>query len=298
MDVLIAEVKMSIRSGLLLHMRSVVRSVYHALPKWRWLQQMAETINNWFMIGSANETVVVERHGLNYELDLGQLIDARIYYEGEFEPDTAALFRRLVKPGMVAFDIGANVGAHALPLARLVGSSGHVYMFEPTDWALKKLKKNLSLNPELSHVTIERTALSDQNVSGQQYSIRSQWYSDGVEGKEEEGEIDYITLDSYCTAHDIKQVDFIKLDVDGFETKILKGGVNMLASKQPSLLIEMSDYWQRQAGDSAVAMINALNGAGYRYLYEDSLKPIPDILAYLYALEGKNTVNVVCVPDH
>jgi len=291
-------VRMSIRSSLLLYVRRVVQTIYHALPKWHWLQPAAETINNWFMTGSAGETVVVERQGLNYELDLGQLIDARIYYEGEFEPETSALFRRLVKPGMIVFDIGANVGAHALPLARLVGPSGHVYMFEPTDWALKKLKKNISLNPELSHVTVERIVLSDQNVSGQQYSIRSQWHADGVEGKEEEGLIDYITLDSYCAAHNIKQVDFVKLDVDGFETRILRGGKKMFESLRPALLIEMSDYWQSQVGDSAEAMIEALNDAGYHYLYEDSLKPIPDILAYINTLEGKNTVNVVCVADH
>jgi len=288
---------MSVRLSLLLHARKMVRVIYHAMPKWRWLQQLAETINNWFMMGSAGESIVVERNGLNYDLDLGQLIDARIYYEGEFEPETSALFRRLVKPGMIVFDIGANVGAHGLPLAKLVGVTGHVYMFEPTGWALKKLEKNLSLNPDLSHVTVERRALSDQDVSGQQYSIRSQWYADGVEGVEEVGVIDYITLDSYCVSHGIEQVDFIKLDVDGFETKILKGGINMLASKQPSLLIEMSDYWQRQAGDSAEAMIEALNVAGYHCLYEDSLKPIPDILAYIHALEGKNTVNVVCVAN-
>jgi len=286
---------MSIRLSLLLHARKMVRVIYHAMPKWRWLQQAAETINNWFMIGSAGKVIVVERNGLNYELDLGQLIDARIYYEGEFEPETSALFRRLVKPGMIVFDIGANVGAHALPLAKLVGTSGHVYMFEPTDWALKKLKKNLSLNLELTHVTVERTVLSDQDVSGQQYSIRSQWQADGVEGVEEKGMIDHLTLDTYCTSHGIEQVDFIKLDVDGFETRILRGGVKMLESWHPTLLVEMSDYWQQQAGDSAEAMIGILDSIGYRYLSEATLEPIDDILPCLHALDGKSTMNVVCI---
>jgi len=286
---------MSIRLNLLLHARRAVRAIYHAMPKGRWLQQMAEKINNWFMTGSAGEIVVVERNGLNYELDLSQLIDARIYYEGEFEPETSSLFRRLVKPGMIVFDIGANVGAHALPLAKLVGPSGHVYMFEPTDWALKKLQKNLSLNPDLSHVTVERSVLSDQDVSGQQYSIRSQWQADGVEGAEEKGVIDHLTLDTYCVSHGIEQVDFIKLDVDGFETRILRGGMKMLESRHPILLVEMSDYWQQEAGDSAEAMIGILDRIGYRYLYEATLEPIDDILSCLHALDGKSTMNVVCV---
>jgi len=286
---------MSIRLSLLLHARKVVRTIYHAMPKWRWLQQMAEVINNWFMAGSAGESVVVERNGLKYELDLSQLIDARIYYEGEFEPETSSLFRRLVKPGMIVFDIGANIGAHALPLAKLVGTSGHVYMFEPTDWALKKLRKNLSLNSELSHVTVERTVLSDQDISGQQYSIRSQWQADGVEGVEEKGMIDHLTLDTYCASHEIERVDFIKLDVDGFETRILRGGVKMLESQRPTLIVEMSDYWQQQAGDSAEAMIGILDSIGYRYLSEATLEPIDDILSCLHALDGKSTINVVCV---
>ena len=192
---------MSFRLSVLLHVRKAVRLIYNAFPCGRRLKPVAEKINNWFMAGSAGELIVVERNDLRYELDLSQLIDALIFYEGEFEPETAALFRHVVKAGMVVFDIGANVGAHGLPLARQVGEEGHVYMFEPTDWAFNKLKKNLSLNPELSHVTVERTALSDQNSSKQQYSIRSQWRADGVASGMEEGVIDYVTLDGYCAIH-------------------------------------------------------------------------------------------------
>jgi FkbM family methyltransferase len=286
---------MSFRLSMLLHMRKALRLIYHAFPCERWLKPVAEKINNWFMRGSTGELVIVERNCLRYELDLGQLIDACIYYEGQFEPETSALFHHAVKTGMVVFDIGANVGAHGLSLARLVGEEGHVYMFEPTEWAFNKLKKNLSLNPKLSHVTLEKTALSDQNSSKQQYAIRSQWHADGVASVMEEGVIDYVTLDSYCAVHSIEQLDFIKLDVDGFETKILRGGVKTLVSLRPMLLIEMSDYWQRQAGDSAEAMIEILDSIGYRYLCENTLEPINDILSYLDALEGKATVNVVCV---
>lgn len=47
-------------------------------------------------------------------------------------------------------DIGANIGSHTLPLAQMVGPSGRVYSFEPTDYAFGKQRRNLSLNPELS----------------------------------------------------------------------------------------------------------------------------------------------------
>jgi FkbM family methyltransferase len=276
-------------------MRCVASIIYRVLPKTGWIQKIAEKINVGLMSAGSGHVVVVERQGVTYELDLSQLIDARIYYEGEFEPETAELFRRLVRPGMVVFDIGANVGAHALPLAKMVGVEGHVYMFEPTQWAFAKLQHNLSLNPELKHVTLENMALSDHDATEESYSIRSQWSVEGEKGVLEEGNIEFATLDSYCNDHGIEGVDFIKLDVDGFETKILRGGQAMLDRMRPILLVEMSDYWQRQGGESARAMIDILDQAGYRYLDEETLEPIEGIVQRLESLEGDTTINVVCV---
>ena len=68
---------------------------------------------------------------------------------GAFEKRTVAAYSRLVRPGMTVIDIGANIGAHTLPLAKLVGPTGRVIAVEPTIWAVERLRANLDLNPPL-----------------------------------------------------------------------------------------------------------------------------------------------------
>ncbi len=75
--------------------------------------------------------VIARIDGITYELDLTQYIDSTIYFQGSFEAETTAVIERLVEPGMVVLDIGANIGSHTLRLARLVGQNGLVIAFEP-----------------------------------------------------------------------------------------------------------------------------------------------------------------------
>src|ERR1019366_6569447 len=83
------------------------------------------------MAGHSAETEVT-RDGLQWHLDLNEGIDFSIYTLGSFEPATVKLYETLIRQGDIVLDIGANIGAHTLPLARLVGEMGRVIAFEPT----------------------------------------------------------------------------------------------------------------------------------------------------------------------
>ena len=89
-----------------------------------------------------DDRAVVRRRGLLWNLDLSEGIDFSIYLLGAFERSTVVTLERLVKPGDVVLDIGANIGAHTLGVARSVGAAGRVYAFEPTDFAFDKLKRS------------------------------------------------------------------------------------------------------------------------------------------------------------
>jgi hypothetical protein len=88
------------------------------------------------------------RGGVNWRLDLDEGIDLCICVLGAYEPGTRAAYSSLIKEGDVVLDIGANIGAHTLHFARLVGPSGRVYAIEPTDYAAERLQMNLALNPQ------------------------------------------------------------------------------------------------------------------------------------------------------
>ena len=91
------------------------------------------------LVGGGPE-LVTSRQGLTWQLDLREGIDLSIYLLGRFEPSTVRCYTRLVNPGDVVLDVGANIGAHTLPLARLVGEAGRVIAFELTRYAFLKLQ--------------------------------------------------------------------------------------------------------------------------------------------------------------
>lgn len=81
---------------------------------------------------------------------------------GEFEPHIRTLIRRYLRPGMVAVDVGANIGLHTLQMARAVGPQGRVYAVEPAPDNLKYLKRNIALN-RLSQVEVLPWAASSEH---------------------------------------------------------------------------------------------------------------------------------------
>ena len=91
----------------------------------------------------------VRRNGLEYDLDCRELIDYRFSTSG-WESETMNSSRNHVKHGFVTLEVGANVGAHTLVIAKLSGNDGIVHAVEPTDFARAKLLKNLNLNPEIA----------------------------------------------------------------------------------------------------------------------------------------------------
>lgn len=273
--------------------RNAVVSIYKKIPG-RPLLGLFKRIDDCYKRMNFGRKIVVERNGINYELDLGQYIDSMLYYEGQFERDSNLVFERYVKENMVVVDIGANIGVHALKLASLVGRNGIVYAVEPTQWALNKLERNCALNPNINNIKPFRIALSDKTHLAKTYEFKSQWSLDKQEHIES-GVIDYMTFDDFISVNNISDIDFIKLDVDGYETKILKGGRDYLKMNRPVILVEMSDYWQKKVGDSLAELTSTLDACGYEYIDAITFKKIEDIRVYLSGLKGKETKNVICV---
>lgn len=105
---------------------------------------------------SKKQIVFTTINGIKYELDLNQAIDSSIYYCGCWEPETTAIIEKYVGQGMTVFDIGANIGAHSLTFAKLVGQSGKVIAFEPMSWAFQKLKHHIIELNNFNNVVLEK----------------------------------------------------------------------------------------------------------------------------------------------
>ena len=102
----------------------------------RWAYQCVHAARALF---TRDDHTIVVRGDIVWDLDLGEGIDFAIYLLGAFERSSIRAYSRLIKPGAVVIDVGANIGAHTLPFAHLVGPAGHVLAFEPTTYAFNRL---------------------------------------------------------------------------------------------------------------------------------------------------------------
>ena len=223
-----------------------------------------------------SDVALFQRGGLQWELDLRQGIDFAIYLQGGFEPMTLREYGRLVSPGDIVLDIGANIGAHTLPLAHLVGPSGTVVAFEPTDYAFAKLQRNLELNPPLQpRVTTVQALLVATASEPKPEGIPSSWSLEAPADGEDihpvhkgkyntlQGALS-IQLDQWVADHALPRLDFVKIDVDGFEIDVLEGAQQTLQRFRPQIMMEFAPYVFQERGRSFADLINLLQQSGYR----------------------------------
>ncbi|MBS1964080.1 MAG: FkbM family methyltransferase [Bdellovibrionales bacterium] len=235
-------------------------------------------------IFGGNDAVSLERRGIRWELDLREGIDFAIYLFGAFELSLVRFYSARIRPGDVVLDIGANVGAHTVPIARLVGSSGKVFAFEPTDYAVSKLRKNLLANSQASRVvTIEQAFLVANEDAGVAKEIYSSWPLTAEPGshalhlgtaKSTSG-ARAETLDHYLAKRGVERVDWIKLDVDGYEHAVLAGGRKTLSRFKPKILMEFAPYLAEEAGYSFGEILGWLREEGYRGIEVENRVPVP-----------------------
>lgn len=153
-----------------------------------------------------------------------------LYLEGERAIHDRHLLTRLVRPGTHVVDVGSNIGYITLLLHRAIGPAGRITCIEPSPENLTELKMNIEAN-RLSNVTLHECALGSADGKT---GLRSGINSGIVNIDEGAYSSELRQLDSLIT----HPVDFIKIDVDGYEGQVLSGAVETIRRDRPSLLIE------------------------------------------------------------
>jgi FkbM family methyltransferase len=239
--------------------------------------------------------VVQEIDGVTFELNLQEVIDASLYYSGTFEAEAEEVLEKLVRPGMVAVDIGANFGYHTFRMARSVGAEGRVLAVEPTTWAYDKLQRNAALNPAITNIDYVKVGLSDSDVGETAIAFQSSYRLDDRQENVVET-VRLTTLDIVIREQQLPRVDFIKMDVDGFEGRVLRGGEQTLREHHPVIFFELSPSAMRSNDDDAVVLLHWLEEVGYDFRSETQ-EAISDVTAFCATIAEGYSVNLLAVPS-
>jgi protein O-GlcNAc transferase len=161
--------------------------------------------------------------------------------QADWFEDELKFLRRLTEPGQTVVDIGANYGAYALCLARKVGATGHVWAFEPASVTAEFLGRSVAANG-FAQVTLEQSALSDRRGSAHLFLHTSPELNALQSGRSATGETESValtTLDACLETLAWRDIDFVKIDAEGEEMKILAGGTQFFARLSPLIQYEV-----------------------------------------------------------
>lgn len=266
----------------------------------RLLNRMLRLVRGDNMVGQ------FQRRGITWSLDLNEGIDFALFL-GVYENELVRTYRKMVLPGSVILDVGANLGAHTLPLARCVGPNGRIVAIEPTEYAMAKLRQNLELNPDLSSrvAPIHAFIVASDAAEGAR-AVASRWpLSPGLAvdtplcGFDQPiGAARKTTIDGLVRDLQLPRVDWMKIDVDGYEPDVMAGACATLAKYRPRVLIELAPYCH--AGDPGQfdGVVAQFASLGYRFASLPRRRPLPmsGVELRRHHIPTNGSINVIAEP--
>lgn len=176
------------------------------------------------------------------------------------------LIKQLVQPGNHILDIGANIGFYGNLLSKLVGENGKIYCFEPNKANYKRLFNNTS---QLKNVVCFNMAISEKGEKLKLYTsklLNVDHRSYPVENYDKVEEIEANSIDNLIDLKLIDKVDFIKIDIQGYEINAFKG-MQILLENNPNIRI-IAEYWPhgvKRAGSSSLALFDFFQNLGFDF---------------------------------
>lgn len=203
--------------------------------------------------------------------------------DGFFDRDLTLLFNRLIEPGMVVVDVGANFGTYTMIAAANVGfdadASGRVIAVEPSQTLSQLLQQNVEMNGFAGHCEVLRCAAGAKAGEVTLYEFAHHRGSNTLNASIAEAaranfaetitthRVACRTLDEIADTLALDRVDLIKIDVEGHESEVLAGARAVLDQHKPQLILEWHrDFFADNPG-SAEALYSLLTDELHYRLY-------------------------------
>ena len=203
--------------------------------------------------------------GIKLILPLGNDQSRQIFIGGCTEPNEFAFLDKILKPGSVFIDAGANDGLYSLFASRRAGDTGTVWAFEPSEREFGRLSEHIRING-FKNIRPSPMALSNFDGTGR-LSIANhehaglntlgEFIHPGITLIRKET-VEVSTLDRFVQEHALQRVDAMKLDVEGEEGPLLEGARSVLENMRPVILFEFSSSQPAAKNDRVLNLLRSL----------------------------------------
>ena len=199
------------------------------------------------------------------------------YFPAGYEAENFAFLKQKATDGGVVIDIGAHIGLFAVRAAQLIGQTGRVYAFEPTPATHLLLQKTVAVNEMQYRIMPQKEAIADED--GETFFYVSDNEGDNanslVNYRIDRGALHKVTvkqtsIDNFLQKENLASIDFIKIDAEGFEYKVLLGCKNLFTSVRPFGILALHPKGIRSNGDSLEEIYDFLESCNYDVVYNKS----------------------------
>lgn len=195
-----------------------------------------------------------------------------------WEPSTTQLVEKLSKNAHNIIVAGSHIGTTVLYARNaMTDSSGTVYTFEPISHLYERSRKNFDLNTHLGPIVIERSALGDKETDVEMTNdrLRSRIIGENENVITETEKVHVTTIDAYCRSRNMTSLDFLLLDVEGYEYNALLGMSEILKNSGPQDIIYEISHPNSDNLMAAQRIHSLLSAYGYSfYIIDDASDPV------------------------
>ena len=239
--------------------------VIRELPGWGKLTFFFDYRRDWLWADAPIKTIREKMYGDLIHLDLSTWSDRSYYFLGRwYDLEMQLLIADVVKSGDTVVDVGANRGNFALAASHVVGSGGKVICFEPNPKCVNTFEDEIKLN-KIGNINLQQCGLADKDdilpltvplINSGEGSLAGSQYKDNVMFSVPVRRGDDILVN--------EEPSVIKVDVEGFETKVLLGLIKTIKRCSPVVITEVIASHLERAGSSVEDLKNMMDGLGYK----------------------------------
>lgn len=235
----------------------------------------------------------VKRNGIFYSLDISDYQEWLIFFY--CKSDSSEHVLEYLGRSIHVFDIGANIGQTAFNMAqkqKMKGLNAVIHAFEPYPRTFEKLKTTSSLN---QNIAVKAYNLGLGEEKGKLYMMQHSPSNSGgfrmTEDKQNSVEVAITTFDAFISEQEISAVDFIKIDVEGFEVQVLKGALQSIKKFRPLIIFEYSLENILAQGGDIKGILKELQNMNYKIKSKEGIEDLNAIL------ELPVQTDLICIPN-
>jgi len=247
----------------------------------RWTHRVAQKAYWGRPPGASEFKWHADRWGSEMLLHPYYAMDYEIMAFGTYGEGVQRLIEARLRPGMVFFDLGANIGSVSLHAAWRVGPAGQVHSFEPVPALVDRLTANVSRNRLTEVIRVHPLAVSNAsgktkiNIAGREVNNQGRASLVDAPAAFAQVEVETITLDEFVLREGIEHIDLIKVDIEGAEPLMIQGAQKVLNSPEaPDLIVECNYLALAPSGMKPGDLVAMIEECGYEiHALEETGRP-------------------------